>query len=621
MFFGGKCRIRLDKFIFLALLVLFSLAAFPPALFGPAAALGADRVVVRDEAVNLRTGPGTNHGLAGQAFKGEVLEVTGKEGDWYRVRKDGAVAWVAGWLVETKQGGNPGAPGQASAQPGGSTSFTAEITDSGVNVRSGPGTSYNVVGRADRGNKFTLLDKSGDWYKIAINGGSGWVHGQYVKALAGDPAGETTGFTGWAVINGSGVNIRNGPGTGYQVVTRANRGDRYLLADSSADWYKIVLDDGKPGWVAGWLVNVERKDAGGNENPAGGGSNPAGGGVIPAGNSPAADGGGSKPAGDNMTSRGGGVIPPPSIAGNERAAAAGLKSVSARVESGKTVVDIEAEKGVLKYGISSLNDPDRLVIDLEGVEPGPVPERISLSSTLAGGVRVGWFSRSPNITRVVLDLKQPARYEKSQSSDGSRLQVILTPRTSRSLSGATIVLDPGHGGSDPGATGPSGLLEKDINLDIARKTAEHLKKQGAKVLLTRNGDTHIDLTDRPNLAARNGAAVFVSIHANASPRNDMNGTSTYYLRDADQGNDQVKFEGMYLAKYLQKSLVNVLKRPDRGVLQANYTVLSRSKVPSALVEVAYISNPEEEKLLRDAAFRDRVAQGIAQGIADYFAAK
>jgi N-acetylmuramoyl-L-alanine amidase len=195
------------------------------------------------------------------------------------------------------------------------------------------------------------------------------------------------------------------------------------------------------------------------------------------------------------------------------------------------------------------------------------------------------------------------------------------PRVARPLSGATIVLDPGHGGSDPGAIGPSGLKEKDVNLDISLKAAQYLRKEGAKVILTRTGDSYVDLTERPNVASRNGAALFVSIHSNANPSGAMKGTTTYFLQDAVQGMDQVRFESMYLAKNLQTSLVQALKRPDRGVLKANFLVLVKSSVPAALVEVAYLSNSEEEKMLRDGAFQDKAAQAIAKGIADFLAAR
>ena len=594
------------------------------------AVAAAQRAVVKDPAVNLRSGPGTGNGIVGKAARGDSLEVLAREGDWLKVNKGGLVCWVAGWLVEVGQAASSGTPAQSPPPSPVSAPSQIEVTADGVNIRGGPGTGYSVVGRADSGNRFNLLDKSGDWYKIAVGGGSGWVYGQFARLQAeAAPAAQTPASPGWAVISGNGVNIRNGPGTSYQVVTRANQGDKFLLADRSADWYKIVLNNGNPGWVYSPLVSVENGGAPEKDKAAENPSSPV----------------------DNTVSRGKGVILPPtstpsqpnqpdqpsqpdqpgrpdqpsqpgrsgqtSQSGSANTSAAGLKSLSARVEGGNVILTIASEKVPLDYTINSLEKPDRLVIDLKGVEPGAAPGSIGLSSSLAGGVRVGWFSKDPCVTRVVLDLKTRVRYEKRTLSGGSQLELVISPRVKRSLSGARIVLDPGHGGKDPGAISATGVKEKDVNLDIARKAAEYLKKEGATVILTRSGDSFLELADRPKVADKNKADLFISIHSNSNPSSQVSGTSTYYVRDAAKGADQAKTEGMYLARYLQSALTSTLGRLDKGVLYANFAVLTRSNVPAALVETAFLSNPEEERMLKEEAFRDRAAQALVKGIKAY----
>lgn len=575
----------------------------------------AGQAVVKEQIVNLRAAPTTASAIMAKASRGDILEVLGKEGDWYRVGRNGSACWVASWLVEFRNAPPAVNSGQAAAPDPGRTSYVAEITTEGVNIRSGPGTSYSVIGRAGSGSKYSFLEQSGDWYKVALNSGSGWVSGQFAK-LSGDSTsrGSASG-SGWAVVNGSGVNIRTGPGTTYQVVTRANRGERYLVADRSADWYKIILNNGQPGWVVSWLVEVDRNST-----------------VVPppAEQKPA---GGTAPGGQTSGGGGQGIIPPPATGGEPAKETKPpeppkpvkpvpyLKSVSAQVEGANTVITVKAENDPINFTVSSLDKPDRLVIDINGFQPAPAPGNIGVSSPLAGGIRVGWFSRDPSVTRIVVDLKAGVRYEKYLSSDSRQLRIVLSPRVSRSLSGVKIVLDPGHGGNDPGAIGPSGAKEKDVNLAVATKAAQYLRKQGAVVTLTRTTDSYVELYDRPKVAEKNGAALFLSIHSNANPSPDAGGTSTYYLQDAAQGMDQVKFEGMYLARNLQSALTGSLKRRDLGVLRANYAVLTRSKVPAALVEVAFISNPAEEKMLVDDAFRGKVAQAITQGIADYFVSK
>jgi len=183
------------------------------------------------------------------------------------------------------------------------------------------------------------------------------------------------------------------------------------------------------------------------------------------------------------------------------------------------------------------------------------------------------------------------------------------------------VLDPGHGGSDPGAIGATGLTEKSVNLDIAQKAAQILRNQGATVILTRTSDIYVDLYSRPEMASKNAADLFVSIHSNASPNRSAGGISTYFRRSDDGGMDQVRMESMYLSRNIQSSLLGTLKRQDQKVLQADFVVVVKSKVPAALAEVAFISNPEEEKLLADDSFRMKAAQAITQGIAGYLGAK
>lgn len=589
----------------------------------------AGQAVIKGDVVNLRAAPSTGGAIVGRALQGESLDMLGKEGDWYQVGRNGVTCWVAGWLVEIKQG-IPSRGADPAPNPSGQASGSVEITANGVNIRSGPGTSYGILGRAGSGDTYQLLEKSGDWCKVALGSGSGWVYSQYAKISAA-PAGDQGAGAGWAVVSESDVNIRTGPGTTYQVVSRASRGQRLMVADRSSDWYKVVLDNGNTGWVVSWLVDVDGNSAG--EQPAGqsnsssqsgtgGQSNPGGGAIVPV-QPPAPaptpqNNGGTGGANSSGDSKPGNSSPPQASPGPKSAA---LKAVTAKLEGGNTVITVETDKIPIKYSVNSLPGPDRLIIDLSGLQPGGVPGDISFSSPLASGVRVGWFGKNPDVTRVVVDLKSPAKYEKQLSSDGSRLRIVLSPRTGRSLAGVKIVLDPGHGGADPGASGPSGLKEKDVNLDISLRVAQYLKKQGAVVTLTRTVDTAVELLERPNFTVRSGSDLFVCIHSNANPNPTAGGTSTYFLRDPEQGNDQAKYEGMFLARALQSALTGNLGRRNIGVLQANYAVLTRSKVPAALVEVAFLTNPEEEKLLGDSGFRDRAASAIARGIADYLAGK
>ncbi|MFZ5648050.1 MAG: SH3 domain-containing protein [Bacillota bacterium] len=591
---------------------------------------GLGQAVVKEPLVNLRAAPGTDSAIVGKAAKGERLEILSKQGDWYRVIKNGTDSWVAGWLVEVSRepvaypygDGGSGAPETSGAAPTAEmTAARAEVTESGVNIRSGPGTGFRILGQAVAGSQYDVADKSGGWYKISGGSVSGWISDQFVKistaAASRGAAERPSPVSGVAVVKGSEVNIRSGPGTNYNVLSSANRGQRFLLVDKANDWYKVKLDNNRSGWVVAWLVDVDRPPAQGNEgSPANPGQNKGPG--TPA-ESGAQNGTGIIPPPPQKEPEKGEVTTPPKT--EEKKQNGLIKSVSAVTEGDNTVVMIKSDGKPMKYSVTTALNPDRIVVDISDFEPGSAPEKINFKSSLIDGVRVGLNSRTPAVTRVVVDLGRVVKYEKSLSSDGTQLKLKIMPRTEKSLKGAKIVLDPGHGGSDPGAIGPSGLKEKTVNLDIAQKAAQILRNQGATVLMTRTTDTYVDLYSRPQMAEKMGADLFVSIHNNASTSTKAAGTSTYYRRSDDNGMDLVRLEGVYLSRTIQKNLMGTLKRSDLGVLQADFVVIAKSKVPAALAEIAFISNPEEEKLLAGESFRMKAATAIAQGIADYLKLK
>ena len=173
----------------------------------------------------------------------------------------------------------------------------------------------------------------------------------------------------------------------------------------------------------------------------------------------------------------------------------------------------------------------------------------------------------------------------------------------------TVVLDPGHGGRDPGAVGPTGLEEKTIALDIALGTARVLRARGVDVEMTRSDDRFIPLAERAAVANRIGAQCFVSIHINSADNPSAHGTETFAFRGGTPA--------QRLALAIQVRLVAALRLRDRGVKFADFQVLRATRMPAALVEVAFINNPHEEKLLRDPDFLDSAATAIAQGIIDW----
>lgn len=199
----------------------------------------------------------------------------------------------------------------------------------------------------------------------------------------------------------------------------------------------------------------------------------------------------------------------------------------------------------------------------------------------------------------------------------SWLAVSPADDTSNEPQPITVVLDAGHGGYDPGAVG-STLKEKDVNLKIALKAGEVLQAKGIKVIYTRDADQFVGLEERSSLANSINANLFVAIHINANNSSSPSGTETYFYAPSSNPDLYAQRNERYgLANAIQTALVAKIKRPDHGVKEANFSVLRNTAMPSALVEVAFISNPTEEALMQQDYFINQAAEGIANGILSY----
>ncbi|MGB3758724.1 MAG: N-acetylmuramoyl-L-alanine amidase [Rivularia sp. (in: cyanobacteria)] len=175
-----------------------------------------------------------------------------------------------------------------------------------------------------------------------------------------------------------------------------------------------------------------------------------------------------------------------------------------------------------------------------------------------------------------------------------------------------VMIDPGHGGKDPGAIGIGGLREKDVILPISQKVAEILRKNGVNAVLTRNTDYFVSLQGRVVLSERRDADLFVSIHANSMglSRPDINGLEVYYY-DSGKG----------LADAVRKGITQKVKIRDRGIRRARFYVLRKTSMPAILVETGYVTGREDASKLKQTSFRNQMAEGIADGILRYLKRK
>jgi N-acetylmuramoyl-L-alanine amidase len=270
-------------------------------------------------------------------------------------------------------------------------------------------------------------------------------------------------------------------------------------------------------------------------------------------------------------------------------------------------------------------------------------ERAGANATLrvifegaSGPIRTSTLVDPP---RLVVDLLRP--------DEGAR------ERTEASAP-RTIVLDAGHGGHDPGAQGPTGLQEKEVVLDVTRRVARLLHgRLDLNVRLSRDGDYFVPLRDRTSFANKERADLFVSIHANAHREAANEGVETYFLSSEatdsaarhvaalensvvelespasrgkmdmvrsilwDLAQSQFQLESSRLAETVLDFMTQSLRIPSRGVKQAGFYVLGGAAMPAILVEIGFVTNPREERKLKESRYRDAIARAIVEGIAEY----
>jgi N-acetylmuramoyl-L-alanine amidase len=276
-----------------------------------------------------------------------------------------------------------------------------------------------------------------------------------------------------------------------------------------------------------------------------------------------------------------------------------------------------------------------------------LPQGVSGAVTVDAGARIVWADAAALAAAPVAAAPAPPTVVVApQPAPGPQVRRL-------------VVIDAGHGGVDPGAVGPGGTREKDINLQMARRVVEILRQDPTlDVRLTRNRDTLIALRDRARFAnswrAEGQPALFMSIHCNAHPSRSETGYETFFLSDArtadarrvqqmedaaeqyeeerggprgpmdfimsDLRQNQYLRESSDLAQLVQDRLRQVHTGPNRGVKQAGFAVLVGAFMPAVLVEIGFISNRTEEQMLRDAERQDTIARQLATSVQDFFRA-
>ena len=377
------------------------------------------------------------------------------------------------------------------------------------------------------------------------------------------------------------------------------------------------------------------------------------------------------------------VVPSTSVP-TGKALVTGMHSVLSRGNA-RIILDLSQDA---KYEVRRIGEdptkgmPPRIYVDIQGAQLALASkEPLAIDNRLLRQVRIAQYST--DVVRVVFDMQKHTAYNAFMLGDPYRLMIDVAgdpgadaPPSSGARanpesatrktveapdSGAAtakipnglrkIVLDPGHGGKDPGAIGPGGLAEKDVVLSIAKKLAVKLRAEmGVQVVLTRKDDRFVALEDRTALANAEDADLFISLHVNASPNADAKGIETYYLDNttdeaairlaarenatsrknisdlqfilSDMTQNMKLEDSITLAHRLQTSLVSGMGKSmgevrDLGVKKALFNVLVGARMPSVLVEMFFITNRTENRVMAQPSSQDDIVNALYEGIQKY----
>ncbi|KTC73742.1 N-acetylmuramoyl-L-alanine amidase [Legionella birminghamensis] len=361
--------------------------------------------------------------------------------------------------------------------------------------------------------------------------------------------------------------------------------------------------------------------------------------------------------------------------------AAKLQSIEIKEQNGKMSLFFSLDTAIA-HKVFTLTNPDRVVVDFESTDlvfnlnqlkgnklikrvrsgrPNPQTLRLVFEVTDVVMLRTSPWASSKAKHAFTLDLSTgngPVAVVKPSKSNASTPPAPVRQLPGRSLRDVVIVLDPGHGGKDPGAKGPHHNWEKNVTLAIASKLKHIIDRQpGMRAVLTRNGDYYVGLRERLNIARKYNGDVFISIHADAFINQQSNGASVFALSqrgatseaarwlaekenyselggvnlaDLDDQSGLVRTvlidlsqtatvgASLHMGERVLRNLDTITRLHNRRVEQARFMVLKSPDIPSILIETGFISNPQEESNLTNAAYQARLTQAIFQGIKGYF---
>lgn len=399
------------------------------------------------------------------------------------------------------------------------------------------------------------------------------------------------------IVEASIINVRLGPGLGYDILTQVQGGATVNVLAEENEWYKVRLDDGRIGWIASWLISNTEVSASQNLIATVNESSVN----LRAENNDNAEIIGTATAGETFTllyeEDGWSQI-------HYNNQTAWILSELVTISAGTLQAEEDANSPASGNG-----EAGNVVViqDSVNVRSGPSLQD-SVIEVANTGATYTFVNNVGDFVEILTSGGQTGYIANWLVDSQAVNEKPAAPEITTTLSEATIVIDPGHGGADPGAIGDY-LYEKDVTIDTAEIIAEKLRSVGANVIMTRAGDESISLEERAYLSNSHSADLFISIHYDSTPEGVYaTGTASYYYADSDT----------YVAELLNDELSKNLPLENNGTRFGNYLVLRENTQPAVLLELGYMNNADDVSTFNTSHYQQLVADSVLNALSNYF---
>ncbi|ETI66962.1 SH3 domain-containing protein [Neobacillus vireti] len=555
-------------------------------------------ITISTDTVNVRGGPGLSYPLVKIAKRGEKYSIVSEKDDWIEIQLSfGKTGWVVNWLVSKENAATTASTAKAS----GSKSTSAAAKTDQLRVRSGPGTSFPIVGFLNKGQQVTVLDQNENWCKISSSSTEVWVASDFLEYKTvkqeNTPAMPPEKTVTSGVVNGDTLNVRKEPSSSSTMVGKLTKGTTVTIYSKQNNWMEVGFSSLR-GWVSAEFIDTSASPPSNDTaKKQSSGMN----GTVTAGSL-------SVRSGASLDS---GIIGSVSLGQSFTILEEFNNWAKIEFKSGSFgwVAGWYLEKSAVKTNTGQAVKESKVTILQNGtnIRKGPnvqsdVVERANAGDTFSvQSLANDWYEVKLKNGKTGFVAGWIV------STNGANPQIVKSGAEGY-LKNKTIVLDPGHGGGDNGATGAAGTLEKELTLRTAQLLYDKLRAAGANVYLTRNNDSFLPLPSRVNTARAYHADAFISLHYDSNLDRSVRGMTGYYYHSYQKS----------LADTLYASTVAQTKLKNRGVRFGDFHVVRENSQKAVLMELGYLSNPEEEMTLKSSGFQESAASGLYDGLARYF---